>query len=173
MIEFLILDLSRMICAFPDIGLEPLTFRNNNMENLPEFISNHLFLVSLLFGLLIMLMWNLYGSTMSGIQQLSPSELTRMINHENAILFDVRNSDDFESGHIINAKNFPGSELDTKEKELEKYKDKTVIAYCIAGMTSPKVARILKGKQFEQVYVLKGGIQAWQSANLPLSKDSK
>ena len=117
-------------------------------------------------------MWNIFGSTMSGIQQLSPNELTRMINHENAIVLDVRNTDDFESGHIINAKNIPESDLDAKEKELAKFKDKPIIAYCIAGMSSPKVARLLKGKQFEHVYVLKGGLQAWQSANLPLSKES-
>lgn len=140
------------------------------MENIPEFISNHLFLVSLFFALLIMLIWNIFASSLTGVQQVSPSELTRMINHENALVLDVRNTEDYNNGHILNAKNLPESELDSKESELEKYKDKPVIACCMTGSTSSKVARILKAKQFENVFILKGGIQSWQTANLPLSK---
>jgi rhodanese-related sulfurtransferase len=142
------------------------------MENLPEFISNHLFLASLFFALLGMLLWNLFGSAASGIPQVSPQELTRMMNQDNAIVLDVRSEEDFNTGHILNAKNIPEKEIDSKDKEIDKFKDKPVIAYCSMGTVSPKVARLLKTKQIENIYILKGGLQSWTSANLPVTRTS-
>ena len=92
------------------------------------------------------------------------------INHENANVLDLRSSEEYEKGHIINSVNFVVSVLEGSEKELGKYKDKTVVLCCGQGQESIRVARILKMKGFEKLYCLKGGITAWQNANLPLTK---
>jgi rhodanese-related sulfurtransferase len=139
------------------------------MERIPEFIANHLFLVSLLVAISSLLFWNLFFSAM-GSSQIVPAEVTRLINHEDAAVLDLRAAVDFENGHIINAINIDAAKLAEREKELEKYKDKTVVICCGQGQESVRVARSLKIKGFEKLYSLKGGISAWQNASLPLTK---
>ncbi len=139
------------------------------MEKLPEFIANHLFLVSLFVAISSLLFWNIFFSAM-GASQIVPAEVTRLINHEDAELLDIRSAKDFEKGHIINAVNIDMATLGDREKELNKYKDKTVVICCAQGQESIRVARNLKTKGFEKLYSLKGGISAWQNANLPLTK---
>ena len=139
------------------------------MEQIPEFIANHLFLVSLLVAISSLLFWNLFFSAM-GASQIVPAEVTRLINHEDAELLDVRSAEDFANGHIINAVNIDATTLGEREKELDKYKDKTVVICCGQGQESIRVVRSLKMKGFEKLYSLKGGISAWQNANMPLTK---
>jgi len=147
------------------------TNAKNTMEKLPEFIANHLFLVSLLVAITSLLLWNIFSGAI-GVTQIAPTEVTRLINHENAKVLDLRSPDEFEKGHIINSVNLVASALEGSEKELGKYKDKTVVLCCGQGQESIRIARILKMKGFEKLYCLKGGIIAWQSANLPLTKNT-
>ena len=111
------------------------------MERIPEFIANHLFLVSLLVAISSLLFWNLFFSAM-GSSQIVPAEVTRLINHEDAAVLDLRAAVDFENGHIINAINIDAAKLAEREKELEKYKDKTVVICCGQGQESIRVARV-------------------------------
>ena len=141
------------------------------MEKLPEFIANHLFLVSLLLAITSLLLWNILARSI-GAAQIVPSEATRLINHENAEILDLRSAEDFAKGHILNSVNLVAATLDEKQRELEKYKDKTVILCCNQGQESVRVARTLKMKGIEKLYCLKGGIIAWQNANLPLTKNT-
>ncbi len=141
------------------------------MEKLPEFIANHLFLVSLLVAITSLLLWNIFSGAI-GVTQIAPTEVTRLINHENADVLDLRSSKEFEKGHIINSINLVASALEGSEKELGKYKNKTVILCCGHGQESIRVARILKMKGFGKLYCLKGGITAWQNTNLPLTKNT-
>jgi len=142
------------------------------LERLPEFISNHIILVTLFIAILAVLVWNLFGSVISGIDQLTPAQLTRLMNRENAVVIDVRSQEEFNKGHILNARNIPEGELQSRHKELEKLKANPMVACCDSGAASPKLARSLKATGFEKIFVLKGGIHAWQSAGLPLSKNS-
>lgn len=141
------------------------------MDKLIEFATNHIILVSLLAAITVMLLWNLFGGALSGIKQLSPAEVTRLMNRENAVLLDVRNANEYKNGHILNSINVPDAELATRLESLGKYKDKAVITYCEFGNNSVKVARTLKTAGFEQVYSLKGGIGTWRNASLPLTKE--
>ncbi len=141
------------------------------MEKLPEFIANHLFLVSLLVAISSFLLWNIFAGSI-GATQVLPAEVTRLINHENAEVLDLRSAEEFERGHIINSVNLAAATLEEKQKELEKYKDKTVILCCNRGQESIRVARILKMKGLEKLFCLKGGIAAWKNANLPLTKNT-
>lgn len=141
------------------------------MERLPEFVGNHIILVTLFIAILAVLIWNLFGTAIGGIEQIPPAELTRLINRENAVVVDTRSQEEFGKGHILNARNIPEADLQSRQKELEKYKSSPVVACCSSGVSAPKTARSLKAMGYEKIYVLKGGIQAWQSANLPLTRN--
>ena len=142
------------------------------MERLPEFIGNHIILVTLFIAILAVLVWNLFGSLISGISQIPSAELTRLMNRENAVVIDIRSQEDFNKGHILNARNIPEAELQSRQKELEKFKSSPMVVCCHSGVTAPKVARLLKAMGYANIFVLKGGIHAWQSANLPLTRNN-
>ncbi len=53
---------------------------------------------------------------------------------------------------------------------LEKHKDKPIIVVCVAGMSAVQVANDLYKNGFTRVSVLKGGMNSWTSAGLPVAK---
>ena len=141
------------------------------MERLPEFIANHLWLVSLFVAILALLLWNIFGSAMSGLGQVGPAEVTRMLNHEKALLLDLRANADYASGHILSAHNIPAAELENRQKELQKHKSAPVILCCSRDADGVRAGRVLKIAGFEKIYSLKGGLEAWRNANLPLARE--
>jgi rhodanese-related sulfurtransferase len=141
------------------------------MENFPEFIANHLFLFSLLIAILGLLIWNIFGNSISGIRDIAPMEATRMMNHDKAVLLDLRSEGEFADGHILNAINTPVEKLSEQTNSLVKYKNRPIILSCKHGTDSVRAVRILKQKDFNQIYCLKGGLQSWRNANLPLVRN--
>jgi len=142
------------------------------MQEFFEFIGNNLFWVSLWFALLLLLVWNVFGHILQGVVQIEPMEVTRLINHEHAIVLDIRNATDFANGHILNAVNIAEAELADKKVEMEKMKKKPVIVYCQTGLASPRIVRQLKSEGFPAVFCLRGGIVSWQKAGMPLSRSA-
>jgi rhodanese-related sulfurtransferase len=141
------------------------------MERIPEFIGNHLFLVSLFVAILALLIWNLFGDALSGIEQLSPADATLLLNRNDALVLDLRPKQEFEAGHIIHALSLPPDDADAQQKILEKHKDRPLITCCQNGTLSARAARSMRFKGHEKVYCLKGGVAAWRSAGLPLTRD--
>lgn len=142
------------------------------MERFPEFVANHLFLFSMLAIILGLLIWNLYGDVLAGVKQVAPAEATQLINHEQAVVIDVRSGNDYNDGHILNALHLPVSEISSRIGKFNKYRKQAVIMYCSNGSESSRAARTLMQEGFEKIYCLKGGVLAWKNANLPLTRES-
>jgi len=142
------------------------------MERMLEFAGNHLFLVSLFFALLILLIWNLFGGLISGIMRVEPAEMTRLMNREHALVVDVRKEEDFRAGHVLHAINIPDADITARQKELEKARNKPLIVYCDNGGVSLNTARRLKALGFKNVQSLNGGMASWRSAGLPVAKEN-
>ena len=119
------------------------------MEQYLEFAGNHLVLVSAFVVVLGALIWNLLGST-GGKNNIEPGAATRMINHDDALVLDVRSMAEFKSeGHIINAENIPLNGLGNALKKLEKHKTKPIIAVCKTGSRSAAACAQLRKAGFE------------------------
>ncbi|RJF97557.1 rhodanese-like domain-containing protein [Noviherbaspirillum saxi] len=97
-------------------------------------------------------------------------QATQMINQGKAVIVDVRDPAAFAAGHLRDAKNIPFKELSNRIGELEKSKNKAVIAVCQAGVQSSKAAAQLKKSGFNEAFSLDGGISAWQAQGLPVAK---
>jgi rhodanese-related sulfurtransferase len=80
--------------------------------------------------------------------------------YRKAQLIDVRESNEFEAGHILGARNIPLTQLKTRLKELRP--DKPVYLYCQSGLRSGRAAQMLKRKGYGELYHLKGGFKQWQ-----------
>ena len=137
------------------------------MNQLIEFAGNHLILVSAFFFVSAMLIVNLMQG--GGSTAVLPIQAVQLLNHEDALVLDIRNATEFESGHIINAHNIPHADLKSKLDDLKKSKDRPLVVCCATGTASRAAMRELSAAGFEQVYSLKGGIAAWRSDNLPLT----
>ena len=83
------------------------------------------------------------------MKRVGPSEATRLINSEDALVVDVRSDGEFRQGHIINALNVPEKELDSRLDKLEKYKQTPIITVCRTGQFSAKAGAALRRQGFE------------------------
>jgi rhodanese-related sulfurtransferase len=117
-----------------------------------------------------MLVWPLIARLMRPGQEVGPAEAVQLINRRDAVVLDVRDAAEYKSGHITNARNVPEGELDARAKELEKVKAKPIIVSCARGNRSAGVASRLRKLGYNEVVSLRGGIAAWQQANMPLEK---
>ena len=140
-----------------------------NISQLSEFITNHPWLILAAVALTAMLIGGELKRRLSGVRDVAPGEATRLLNHENAIMIDMRSDRDFRDGHIVNAVHAPAENSDMSTR-LEKYRDRPLIVYCRSGQRSLPVCSKLRKQGFEKVYNLKGGVLGWQQADLPISK---
>ena len=140
-----------------------------NISQLSEFITNHPWLILAAVALTAMLIGGELKRRLSGVRDVAPGEATRLLNHENAIMIDMRSDRDFRDGHIVNAVHAPAENSDMSAR-LDKYRDRPLIVYCRSGQRSMPVCSKLRKQGFEKVYNLKGGVLGWQQADLPISK---
>lgn len=78
---------------------------------------------------------------------------------EPLLILDVREPDEFASGHIPDAVLLP---LGNVEKEMSKLpRDRALVAVCRSGRRSAAAADVLVKGGFTKVYNLLGGMLAW------------
>ncbi len=135
-----------------------------------EFLKENVLLLGLALGSGFMLLLPFFKKSAGGATSLSATEAVNLINRNNALVLDVRELTEFETGHIVNAKHIPLAALAERMNELKKYKDKPILVNCQRGMRSAKACDILRKEEFTQVHNLQGGIEAWLSAKLPVIK---
>jgi hypothetical protein len=83
---------------------------------------------------------------------------------QGAQLIDVREEDEFATGHAAGAINIPMSEITSRVRDLDGTEDIYVI--CQLGGRSAKVAEFLEEQDFPVINV-EGGTSAWIKAGLP------
>jgi len=140
------------------------------MSQLAEFTGNHPFLVMSFLIVAFLFFWTVLKEQSSQLKSITSDQLTRLVNQQNAVLVDTRSPEHFQAGHIVNAVNIPVNELDQASKKLPKGKKRPVVIYCHSGRTSMKACQQLEKQGFEQIFNLKGGINAWVNDKLPLNK---
>jgi rhodanese-related sulfurtransferase len=137
------------------------------MERLLEYALRHPFLACGTVLLAVAALAYEVSRARTGGQSVGPLDAVRLLN-QGAILLDVRSKSEFDSGHVIDARNVPHDQLAQSGEVLKKYREKVVIACCESGMRSGAATRVLKAQGFSKVVNLRGGLQAWRAENLPL-----
>ncbi len=75
-------------------------------------------------------------------------------------ILDVRQPNEYESGHISGAKLIPLPDLTERLHEIDP--NKPTVVYCAIGGRSRIAAQMLAGNGFEDVYNLSGGFKTWK-----------
>ena len=117
-----------------------------------------------------MLLWPVISRLMRPGHEVDPIQAVQLINRRDAVVIDVRGAADYKSGHITNARHIPEGEIEARAKDLDKIKSKPIIVSCARGHRSVGVVNRLRKAGFDEVVALRGGIAAWQQANMPLEK---
>jgi rhodanese-related sulfurtransferase len=92
-------------------------------------------------------------------EEVSADEVELMrLNGEVASIIDVRESDEFEEGHIPGAVNISVNSIQSQLEKIDKIKEHILV--CHAGVRSAFAAEILSASGF-QVKNMTGGMLAW------------
>ena len=129
-----------------------------------NFLIEHYYLSIPLLTVLVLL---ILSNAKKGGKKISCQTLISMSNQNSALIIDIRDSESFNAGHITASKNIPQNELTRRINEITNI-DKSVILVCDMGNISPNAGEALKKEGFEDIYLLKGGINLWRIDNLPL-----
>ena len=129
-----------------------------------NFLIEHYYLSIPLLTVLVLL---ILSNAKKGGKKISCQTLISMTNQNRALIIDIRDSESFNAGHITASKNIPQNELTRRINEITNI-DKSLILVCDMGNISPNAGEALKKEGFEDIYLLKGGINQWRMDNLPL-----
>lgn len=140
------------------------------LQDFLQFVLQNWFLWTLFILLVIAVAWFETRTVVGGVVKIDAQNLVHLINRENATVIDIRDNPAFQEGHIVGSVNLPSGALEDKSKKLQKFKSKAVAVVCGNGQASLKIAQKMKKEGFEKLYVLKGGMTAWKTANLPVEK---
>ena len=139
------------------------------MNRFFEYTTNHPFLVAAAAILAVLAIVIEMRQRARGGSSIGTTDAVRLAN-SGALLVDVRDSKDYEAGHIIEARHIPAAEIASRAESLKKFKEKPVIVYCDGGFTSAAAAKALRASGFNKVVTLSGGLHSWRQENLPLVK---
>ncbi len=100
-----------------------------------DFIANNWHLFAALVVISLLIGFDTVRRGGGGGSQVSAVQLPQFINHENAVVVDVCEAEEFSRGHIPNAINIPLKELKNQLGQLEKFKakERPIVLSCQSG----------------------------------------
>jgi rhodanese-related sulfurtransferase len=139
------------------------------MGQLAEFATNHPLIVAGVVVAWLAVMFYELQLRSRGLTHVSAADAVRLIN-KGALVIDVRQSDAFAAGHIVNARNVALDRLQQGDDAVHKQKGKVLLTVCDTGATAGRAAGLLRKAGYENAFSLKGGLAGWRAENLPLVK---
>jgi rhodanese-related sulfurtransferase len=102
------------------------------------------------------------------VREVNPDELRA--RPSDAAVLDVREPEEFVSGHVPGAVNLPQADLATQLDEVPR--DRPVFVICQGGFRSLRAAQFLRQCSFPDVASVKGGTEAWRTAGGEMIRES-
>ena len=88
------------------------------------------------------------------------------IKESGAKIIDVRMTGEYEQGHIEDAININFFDPEFKHKLLELNRNKTYYLYDKKEKTAYRSMKFMEDNDFKNVYILKGGYEAWKGTTV-------
>jgi len=139
------------------------------MDQLVEFASNHPWIVTGVIAAWAAVMFYELRLRSTGLTHVSAADAVRLIN-KGALIIDVRKPEEFQAGHIVNARNVALDRIQQNDDAINKQKNKILVTVCDTGTSSGRAAGLLRKAGYENVFSIKGGLTGWRAENLPLVK---
>ena len=101
------------------------------------------------------------GEGTASYRQISQAEAKEMMDTQEVIILDVREQDEYDSGHIPGAVLLPVGAIDEDTAAaVIPAKDATVLVYCRSGNRSKTASSALAELGYTNIYEF-GGIKTW------------
>lgn len=142
------------------------------MERLIEYTNHHPWLVGALVLVSIVVVLYEMRSQSESRASVSPQDMVRLMN-QGALLIDLRPLEQYTAGHVGGARQMSGDQILQASDTLKKYKEKAVVVYDDSGSLSAAAVRQLAAQGFTKAFNLRGGLSAWRTENLPLTRGEK
>ena len=110
-----------------------------------------------------------------GVEYMSVDRLQELLvrrQEETLYLVDVRGAGEYEAGHIPGSAWIPGGQAVQRTDEVVAVRNSTVVLVCDGRVRATVTASWYRQMGLLNVYVLDGGVTAWQERGLALEKDS-
>ncbi|MBL8545366.1 MAG: rhodanese family protein [Hyphomonadaceae bacterium] len=108
---------------------------------------------------------------MTSLNPITAPDLKRKLDSGQAILIDIRETDEHAREHILGARLAPLSAIDSHD--FDRDHAKAAVFHCRSGMRTQSNAAKLLARGFAEAYYLEGGIEAWKQAGLPVHANRK
>ena len=104
------------------------------------------------------------------ITDITPEGLQHLVEEDSVVLFDVRSTSEFQSGHIKSSINIPVSEFIDQELKDE-YKNSKIAIYCFSGTRSLMACNgLLSNYPNCEILHLNCGIKGWVEQGFEIQK---
>lgn len=113
--------------------------------------------------------WADRGRQPATIPQITAADLKESLARGAVTLVDVRNENEWQTGHIDGARHIALGYVGDRVDEIPQ--TKPIVLQCASGVRSAIAASVLQARGVERVINLIGGINAWRKANLPVTSD--
>ena len=104
----------------------------------------------------------------AAVPNITVADAPSFVERTRAAVVDVRETSEYEAGHVPGAISIPQADLATRLADLPRERELLVV--CEGGTRSLRAAHFLKQVGFEQVANLVGGTSAWREAGLPTER---
>ncbi len=144
------------------------------MDRYLDFILNHYILSLALAVVTYLLIQELFDTAFKKFDAVSPLLAVAKMNDSDTLVIDVREPSEFIHNHIEQSINMPLGKLPEELAKITDHKTKPVLISCKTGTRSASAAKLLTKAGFEQVFVITGGMDAWENDyKLPIKITSK
>ena len=118
-------------------------------------------ILALIFAMLLVLTGCGETTAENSYQQITQEEAKEMMDTQEAIMLDVREQHEYESGHILGAVLLPvGTITEDTAAAVIPEPDSVVLVYCRSGNRSKTASKALADLGYTNVYEF-GGINTW------------
>ena len=136
-----------------------------------SFIQNNWMLILVMFLSGAMLIWPLVQRRFSPMKDVGNLNVTHLINTQDAVLLDVRETSEYEGGRLPNAIHIPLSQLDSRARRTRQADRAPGRRLLRTRQPQPDGRRRAgAGWASRTSTTSHGGFRAWKDAGLPVEK---
>ncbi|MDX6700063.1 MAG: sulfur-carrier protein adenylyltransferase/sulfurtransferase [Baekduia sp.] len=97
------------------------------------------------------------------IDEIDPSAVSEVAGSDGVVIVDVRESDEWDAGHLPGAKHVPRGHLESRIEGAAPDRSQRVLLYCASGNRSALAAKTLRDELgYEHVESMTGGYTLWK-----------
>jgi phage shock protein E len=103
------------------------------------------------------------------ISEISPEQVKADLEAgKTVILLDVRDSEEYNAGHLPKAVHISRGNLEFKVREILPDKDANIVVYCSFDFRSALATDVMEEMGYTNVKNMRGGLKAWGMARYPI-----